>query len=712
MKHTISIYHFSRKLAYSLALPVALFAFLTAEPVSASTTAEPAQEATEALAEEATEDDEAEAISGEAGEVVITGTKTPKLVKETPVKTEVITRKDIERSGATNLTEALEHKTGVRVDNQCSVCNTSSIKLSGLPGRYTLLLIDGFPVFSSLGQTYGLMNIEAAQIEQIEIVKGASSVLYGTDAIGGVVNIITRKPGKYNFGTLSAQYGSYDSHRISGAASVSRGDLSALITMSHSSHDRVDRNGNDISEYAGYARSVGSATVRWKASSKTDVLLRLSTAHEARQGGGMGAFIEVLDDTDNRRSFAESILSDRVETGLKLEQRFTPGTTGNLMLAYTYHHQDSDYEGEVYNARQHIAVAQAELHARPFSNLELVMGLPYRMEYLDENLAKDDYDYHVLGVFGQADWHIVPNLEAVAGVRYDYHNVFGSVFTPRLALKWAATPDLAIRTGFGTGFRTPTTFYEYAHGVRPEGYELKNNADKPESSMSANLSVTWDLGNWLEATAEGAWTRVKDPISVGVSEGGDVEVFNVDGTLKVLSGELALTSRPLRWLAVNSGYGYYRYWDEGSALTSAPPSHQINASVDIDVSSIGFKATVGADVYAPMNLSSVYGDGFNVQADKDNLAGWLDEANADLDNPKRDESPWWFVVNVRLQQRLAQGIYVYAGVDNLLDFNQADEEDPLFFPADENGLPTPADVVYIWGPLRGRYVYGGLKVDF
>jgi len=661
--------------------------------------------------EELVEVDEPEVI-GEAEEVVITGTKTKKLIKETPVKTEVVTRKELEQTGATNVVEALSHKTGVRIDNQCAICNTTAIKLSGLPGRYTLMLIDGIPVFSSLGQTYGLMNIEAAQIEQIEVVKGAGSVLYGTDAIGGVVNIITRKPGKYDFGTMQGQYGSYNSYRLSGAASITRDDLSTLVTMSHTGQDSVDRNGNGISESTGYIRTIGSGTFRWNLLPTTHLLLRLAGAHETRQGGGMGSFLEVMDDDAKRRSMSESIITNRIEAGLKLDHEFTSKLVGNLMAAYTFHDQDSDYEGEVYHARQHIVVAQLELFARLLDNLELIGGVPYRVEYLAENVGKSDYTHHMIGAFVQADWHIVPSFEAVAGMRYDYHNEYGNVYTPRVALKWAVADWLVARGGFGTGFRTPTTFYEYAHGVRPEGYEMKNNCDGPETSMSGNLSLTFDAGRWLNAVVEGAWTRVKDPITVELTDEGHVEAFNVDGTLRVLSLETELKSRPLKWMGIAAGYGYYKYWDEGGALVSAPPSHQITGALDFYVSKIGFKARIGADIFAPMDLEAVYGPGYNIKADKDSLEGWLDEANADIGNPKINESPWYFVLNVRVQQRLYKGLHLYLGVDNLLDFHQVDESTPMYFPADEAGKATPADVVHIWGPLRGRYIYGGLLVDF
>lgn len=664
-----------------------------------------------ALALPAQAQEQQEEVIESDDEVVITGTKTKKLIKETPIKTEVVTRKDIERTGATTLVEVLSHKTGVRIDNQCAICNTTAIKLSGLPGRYTLMLIDGFPVFSSLGQTYGLMNIEAAQIERIEIVKGASSILYGTDAMGGVVNVITRKPGKHDFATLSGQYGSYNSYRISGGASVSRGRLAALITMAHATHDSVDRDGNGISEYTGYVRTVGSATLRWKAASRTQVLMRLAAAQETRQGGGLGTFQSVLTDPD-RRGISESILTRRLEAGLSVDRNFFEDFDGRVMVGYTWHDQDSDYEGELYHARQHIVITQAELVGHVHPKLEIIGGIPYRLELLDENLAADSYEHHMVGAFVQADWHVFNNWEAIGGFRYDYHTEYGNVYTPRIALRYAAADWVTLRTGFGTGFRAPTSFYEYAHGVRPDGYTLKNNANKAETSMSASLSAAFDAGKWLNATVEGAWTQVADPILVEATDEGDVATMNADGTLQVLSAEAQLSSNPLRWLGLQAGYGYYHYWDEGGVLVSAPPSHQITAGIDLRAAKAGFKVSIGLDVFAPMDLEDVYGTGYDINPGADSPTGWLDPTNADLDNTKMTSSPWYYLVNVRLQQRLAQGLYLYAGVDNLFDMHQSDTDGPLYFPAAEDGTATPADVIYIWGPMRGRYLYGGLKVDF
>ena len=119
---------------------------------------------------------------------------------------------------------------------------------------------------------------------------------------------------------------------------------------------------------------------------------------------------------------------------------------------------------------------------------------------------------------------------------------------------------------------------------------------------------------------------------------------------------------------------------------------------------------MSAQVFGPADLEAVYGPGYNALPGTD-IQGWLDEANADLNSPKRRDSPWHGVLDVRVEQHLWNGLSIFLGVDNLLDYHQSDEEGPLFFPAADDGSATPADVVYIWGPLRGRFFYGGLKLE-
>src|SRR5687768_14051692 len=129
-------------------------------------------------------------------QVVVTATRTGKRLDDVPIRTELVDREDIDRIGARTLADAMEFTTGVRVESNCQNCNFSQIRLLGLEGPYTQLLIDGQPVISSLAQVYGIEQLPARMIERIEVVKGGGSALYGPGSVGGVVNVISREPSR------------------------------------------------------------------------------------------------------------------------------------------------------------------------------------------------------------------------------------------------------------------------------------------------------------------------------------------------------------------------------------------------------------------------------------------------------------------------------------------------------------------------------------
>ena len=643
--------------------------------------------------------------------IVVTGTRTKKSIKETPVKTVVVTRRQIQETGARNLVEAVNVVTGVQPEVQCSICNTTGIRVGGVPGRYTLMLIDGLPVFSSLGTIYGLLNISATDVKQLEIVKGSGSVLYGTDAIGGVINVITNTPTTRPHAYMRAEAsGPPMGYMVAGYGSMKRGFVGNSISVTHEVGPKIDRDHNHITEMAGFVRDTIADRVVFQTGEFSHLQFRLAGIQEKRQGGGLGTFIEVLNDNRLRRLVTESILSRRLETSGAFEWEAPDGSYSFAVRgAYTYHNQDSDYEGEVYNARQHMGYVEVVGTWRSWERYEIVGGSSLRLEFLDENLALENYRYVMPGVFVQGDWTITRSLEFVHGIRYDWHNTFGSVVTPRGNVKWAPTSWLTIRATVGTGFRAPTTFYEYAHGVRPQGYKIIDRTHSPERSVGGTLDFTFEFKR-LELNSGLALTRITHAITVHNTLDGNVEVYNVDRPLDILGVETQLVWRPLAGLRLTLGHGYYHYWDRAGALVSAPPSNEIKFDINYSFRPIHLTINLNGRVEAPMDLEAVYGKGYNVRVDRDDIEGWLDTSNADRTRPKQRKSPSYAVVNMKIRKRIIKGFYGYFGVDNLFDYAQVDHESPLYFPV-ENGVVQPMDVIYIWGPLRGRYFYGGLELN-
>lgn len=635
---------------------------------------------------------------------VVTGTRIARRVSDAPVMTEVIGAADIEAKGAVCLLDALTYEPGVRVDNMCSICNTSGVKLSGMPHQYTSLLIDGVPIYSSLGQTYGWLMLSAADIERIEIIKGANSILYGSDAIGGVVNVITATPKEGASARLTLEGGTDGYHILTGAAGVRKERLGVNLVATHTASEDVDRDGDGVSEFTGYERANMAGTVRYF-TDDVEVLSRAGATQELRQGGGMGSFIEVL--SDERRLLSESILSTRLDSSTSVKVHINPDLDWETTLALTQHTQDSDYEEEVYVATQRMIYAQTGALAKLGESYSLVTGATYRGEHLNENLALAEYHYHYAGLYAQGDWMPSTKLEVLHGLRVDYHNVFGEVITPRVSVRYRPWHPLTLRSTAGTGFRAPTTFYEYSHGVRPEGYALVMDADKPETSRNINFSAQYDKGRPFRATFETGLNQVNHPISVETTADGHVRVFNADDSLDILSAEVQVQTSPVEGLNASGGYGHYHYNDPSGALVSAPPTDTFDLAVDY-TAPFGLIASATGTVYAPMDLIGVYGLGYNGSSGM-TLEDWLDPANADTANPKLERSPWFATLDARVEGEVAEGISLYAGGKNLTDYHQADIESPLYFP-DDNGVAGPADVVYIWGPLRPRFLYAGIKV--
>ena len=669
--------------------------------------------------------------------IVVTGTRSERRVSDTPVKTEVIREAQIEAKGARNLLEALAFEAGVRLDNQCSVCNTTGLRLSGLPSRYLLVMIDGMPVFSSLGMTYGLLQIDTMDIKQIELVKGANSVLYGTDAISGVVNIITKLPKRGGEGSGFVEVGSFGSLRLGGSVSYRKDAFSMVLTGSFTRHDRVDRDDDGVSEYTGFDRFNASMRLRYAFSARTSLIVEASFLQENRQGGAAkGSFLEVLSDFNRdadpekgervgARGLSETILTRRISGALRFQHILNEWVKIQTILTALSHHQDSDYEGLVYVGDQVMFFAQQSIEWNLANRLLLHGGLSYRYEGLTENLALSAYQYHQPGAYLQAEWLATPWFELVGGFRYDWHNIFGHIPTPRVAFKLAPTRWLTFRGVWGMGFRASTTFYEYAHGARPQGYQLLNEAQRPERSQSVNASVSITSGAWLNLTIEGAWNRITDPITwevTGSEQGsqrqGDIRVFNSDGQLDVFSLEIQAQSNPLSWLRLSGSYGFYEYINK-EVLVSAAPRHHFTMSVDARIPRAETRISLTGEMFLPIDLDEVYGQGFHIQG-KPSLERWLNPANADLTRPKLSQSPLYGVVNLRIEQPLspilrafkikpAADLALYFGIDNLLDYHQSDIDGPIFFP-NVNGQAGAANIVRVWGPLRGRFFYAGLRI--
>jgi outer membrane receptor for ferrienterochelin and colicins len=460
------------------------------------------------------------------GEVVLTGASQEKLVTETPVRTQVIEREAIERKGAANLADALKYTTGVRVENNCQNCNFSQVRLNGMDGRYSQILINGRPVFSTLAGVYGLEEYPSEMVDRIEIVKGGGSALYGGGAIAGVINVITKRP-ETGFGSLRAS-GFTLGERSGGqsyGASVGlvnqKKTMALVLSGSIHSRDTVDVNNDGFSDLGMYRQHSLSADLFCDPIPGGTLTLRLQSIGERRRGG------DHLDLPESEVAISEGGTILRQQGDIRWKHTLRSGFSYELGYTIADTSRDSYYGGggdipppssgatvsdwEEFWAQKKRAIGSYG-HTRdpvhfgdvlihiPFSllgEMMLTAGAQGQMEHLTDSFPaysrKIDATYADWAGLAELDWHPAEWNETIFGVRFGKNSeIDNAIATPRLAVVFNPLPWLRTRTSFSTGYRAPQVFDEDLHVtiVRGEGAIVKNDPGlKPEMSYGGAQQV-------------------------------------------------------------------------------------------------------------------------------------------------------------------------------------------------------------------------------
>ncbi|KAA5924592.1 TonB-dependent receptor [Achromobacter xylosoxidans] len=665
------------------------------------------------------------------------GSMRPGALRDELVKTESISERAIAKAGATNVNEALDKNPGIAVQVECSICNVRNILLNNLPGRYTTLMIDGVPIFSSVSSAYGLDSVSVYGVERIDVARGAGASLIAPEALSGSVNIVTKRPTEAE-NRARAQIGSYGSRQ--GDAYLARPFEGGAITatLNYNKHDSVDADHNGISEYTGYDRRLGGIGFFLDDAGGFKVRGRLDVVNEKRGGGALGTDYSAIKHSttgnpfdwrggvhgspdregwvnpedgsvmaydDGRGGMSEIIFTDRVQFISTGEKRFGDSLL-RLAVGAAEHKQDSFYELATYVARQKQYYAEASWQT-PIAGWLTTLGTNFRYEDLRSHGSMedgtpvrgvDDYTYRTPALFLQAYRSLFDDaLEINGSVRYDRHNVFGGITSPRLNALWHHTERLSSRFSVGKGFRAPTSFFEQEHGIL-NTIRIDRQISKPEESLNASYALNY-ADDRLAVTGSYNYNHIKNfatldpdqtdadgkPITVFGSAGQPVIVQGVDVTLSYL------VTPALTVMAAAEGFNY-RF--PAGTLIFARPNAKAYLGLDYDRGDLDLNAKL---VWTgPMNLRKFHDDGSG-QQDRYNLDG----------TPKRDKSPGFFTLDVRGEYAINKHFTVYAGVDNVFDYKQSDKESPLFVNGD-GGF----DVTQLWGPSRGRYLYAGTKLSF
>ncbi|MGL4583077.1 MAG: TonB-dependent receptor [Flavobacterium sp.] len=646
-------------------------------------------------------------------EIVISGTLKPVLKSEAVVPVEIYTPAFFEKNPTASLFDAVQMINGVQPQLNCNVCNTGDIHINGMEGPYTMILIDGMPIVSSLSTVYGLFGIPTSLIERVEVVKGPASSLYGTEAMGGIINVITKDPEHAAKLSVDAFSTTWLENNIDLGASYKLGKhVKGLFGGNYFKYgQRKDKNGDGFTDVTLQDRisMFNKFTLKRKEDRVTSLALRY--VYEDRWGG----------QTDWKRKqhrggeevYAESIFTNRFEAiGM-----YQLPTTENIytQFSYIYHKQNSFYGPESYNAKQQVAFAQAYWD-KNIGNHSMLLGASFKYTYYDDNTrATGIYDENGLvknqpqetpipGVFIQDEWKLSDQHKLLLGYRFDYDQKHKGIHSPRIGYKYTPTANQALRASFGTGFRVVNVFTEDHRALTGAREVVFSEALDPEKSYNANLNYTIkvpsDFGVF-NFDVNGFYTYFTNKIDADTDTDQTKIIYaNLDGYAisRGLSLNVDVTfDFPLKLMAGATYMDVFRKEDGEREQIYHSPKWSGNFIASYNFGN-GFTADLTSDWKGPMRLPRVE------------------------DDYRPEYSPWTILANVQVTKKFGNGFEVYGGVKNL--FNTLPKEDTIArwwdpFGEPGNGVAPPAgrnDVIfepndYSYTPLQGIRGFLGVRYN-
>lgn len=656
----------------------------------------------------------------DVGEVVVEIDRNSVIRKETPSLVNILNSKLFERTNAATLADGLSFQPGVRVEDGCQNCGFAQVRINGLDGHYSQILLDSRPLFSALNGVYGLEQIPANMIERVEVIRGGGSALFGASAIGGTINIITREPSRSSAQlshTLTSLGGSnsYDNATMLNASIVSESGRAGISVFGQSRHrSGYDHDGDGFTELP----VINSQSVGMRSFFRTGAYSRITAQYhhidEYRRGG------DLLDLPPHEAFVAEQ--TDHAIDGGSLSFDLSSADRSNRFNAYasfqntarkSYYggHQDPDAYGTTHD----LTAAAGMQYVHAFRKLlfmpsELTLGAEYSFDELEDRSIGYDIDtdqtVHIVGGYLQNEWK-TKKWSLLVGGRVDKHNLVDhAIFSPRANIRFNPSESVNLRVSYAGGYRAPQAFDEDMHIAIVGGERVRIRlADDLKEERSHSVSLSADLYHTFGSVqanllVEGFYTKLVDVFALrdieDTADGGKIkERYNGSGaTVRGLNaeGRAAFT----RWFELQAGMTWQRsrysepeQWSEDAEV---PPVRRMFRTPDLyGYFTASFKplrrftADVTGTCTGEMLVQHMAGSG--------------------VDRDVAVTTPAFCDVNLRLAYDLR--IYkeitlqLYGGVQNLFDAYQKDFD-----------RGAERDSGYVYGPSLPRSWVVGAKISF
>lgn len=651
-------------------------------------------------------------------DIVVTGSRNETNKKESATIVNVISSRTFEKTASNNVAEVLNYQPGLRVEYSCSNCGVPQLRINGLEGQYSQILLDSRPIFSSLATVYGLEQLPAAMIERVEVIRGGGSALFGSNAIGGVVNIITKEPVRNSIllsnSTGIFQGGGVDVNTSLNGSFVTDDQKAGVYLFGMVKHrDSYDRDGDGFSEIP----KLNSETIGFRGYYKITPRSRITAEYhhirEFRRGGNN------IDKPPHEADVAEQLNHTINGGGLKYDY-FSKNYKHRLSIYTSLQNINREsYFGTNQNLNAYgttkdltfIAGSQYDYSMKKllFMPAQLTVGI----EYSDNNLNDEMLGYNKVieqrsicyGGFFQNEWKN-EKLSLLIGGRLDKHNkVKNPIFSPRANIRYTPISQIGLRVSYSSGYRAPQAYDEDLHVAAVGGEVAIIVLDpnlRPEFSKSVSGSADFyhSFGSIeMNLLAEGFYTNLKDVFTL-VEKGHDsdnnliLERQNAPGaTVKGVNLELKVGFTPK--LVLDGGFTFQnsRYkeafkWSENPELQ--PQKKMFRSPNQYGYFTLnylpfeGFTASFSAN-YTGSMLVQHYGDEFGTI-----------RKDSETNTPSFWDMGFKLAYDIKLSAQTK--LQINFGIKNVLDSFQKDlDQGPL------------RDSKYIYGPAMPRTFFVGVK---
>jgi len=389
-----------------------------------------------------------------ARQVVVTATRNNGVVRDSPVRVEVLGQEEVNEEkfmNPGNISKLLGETTGIQVQQTSAISGNVSFRLEGLPGGYTQLLKDGFPVFSGFSSGLSLLQIPPLDLAQVEVLKGSLSTFYGEGALAGIINLVSKKPSAKPEWSLLVNRTHQKGTDFSSYYSRKMNRWGVTVLVNQNLQRPVDIDGDQFTDIPRYSRTSLNPRLFYQFNKSTSLMIGFSSSFENRKGGDISA---VNNRGQAAHPYFEKNLTSRLISYLKLDKKLRKKSSLTLKNSVNHFIRRISFSDAKFYGKQDYSYSELTF-SHQMKTHHLVQGITL----ITDNFSSDDqalgYSYQTAGLFAQDDWQISPGLIIQPGVRLDYHNRFHLFLLPHLSLLYKIRPNFSVRTSGGLGYKAP-----------------------------------------------------------------------------------------------------------------------------------------------------------------------------------------------------------------------------------------------------------------